>query len=209
MFNDLPLFQDAKLEIEALRPSIAALGEIICKYNLEDQIGVNLLHRHFNLEPNELVVKTTYCDHAVVAPQSRVEGVIPYMFSVTQDGFEPVEYLSEWNESAEGVSLGQSTLAGCDELRQAVFSLDVADKLGFFIRHQSFDALDDSAWIEDMSQKRQLTIRKRKKSDSGFLNSTETNWYFTRSPEGQTVGAGVLCGICCMIHCGIHCGWHG
>ena len=148
MFNNLPLFQDAKKEIEALRPSLAILGDIICKNGLENDIGVNLLHRHFELSPHEALVKTVYDEYAVISPKNSVDSSVPYIFKVRETGFFPTEFISVSSHFYERVKSKQNLLEDCDELHQALFSLGVSEKLGLFIRHQPFDE-NGMAWVED------------------------------------------------------------
>ena len=108
----------------------------------------------------------------------------------------------------EHVKSKQSLLKECDELRQALFSLDASEKLGLFIRHQPFDEDNGMTWVEDSISGRELMITKKRIIDGALLNTTETNWYFTKQNQSTTSKVGVVCGICCAIHCGIHCGWH-
>lgn len=207
MFNDLPLFQNAKKEIEALRPSLAVLGDIICKNGLENDIGVNLLHRHFELASHEALVKTVFDEYAVISPKDSIDSSVPYIFKAHGDKFLPTEFISVDSHFYERVKSKQKILENCDELQQALFSLGVSEKLGLFIRHQPFDE-NGMAWVEDSMSGRELMITKKKVAEGALLNTTETNWYFTTQNHNTTSQVGVVCGICCAIHCGIHCGWH-
>lgn len=208
LFNNLPLFQDAKKEIESLRPSLAILGDIICKNGLEQEIGINLLHRHFELSSHEALVKTIHDEYAVISPTKIDASLTPYIFRAQNDGFAPTEFISEGSHFYKDVKSKQALLKNCGELQDALISLGVSEKLGIFIRHQQFDEANGSAWVEDSTGDRELMITKKPVDKNFASTTTETNWYFVKQNQQTSSQVGVVCGICCVIHCGVHCGWH-
>jgi hypothetical protein len=209
MFNELPLFRNAKQEIESLRPALAQLGDIIVRHNLEEDIGINLLHRHFDLESGEILLKEVFDDHAVIAPRAASTPATPYLFKVTSTGLVPTEYIAPNSMYHGQVSTRMAALNKCPELFEAITGLGLADKLGIFLRHQEFAEGSDMAWIEDSAEGRELVIRKQRLTPNVQQSLTETNWFFKKSMHSPDPQAGVFCGVCCLVHCGIHCGWHG
>lgn len=210
MFNNLPLFQDAKKEIAFLKPAISEIGDIICKNNLENIVGVNLLHRHFSLNTNEILVKTINNNHAEIVPSDSNERCAPYLFKVEDNCFIPTEYISQNSDFFDDVESKQILLNNLDEVRDTITRLGVSEKLGIFLMHQSFDDHANMGWVEDSTNTRSLVITKKPIAEIITSEATETNWFFKKKETGLSdMTIGVMCGICCAIHCGIHCGWHG
>jgi hypothetical protein len=57
VFQRLNEFHLARDYLEDKRESLAELGDVICRHGLHQRVGVSLLHKHFEISDNELVVR--------------------------------------------------------------------------------------------------------------------------------------------------------
>lgn len=95
-FNSLPHFNIAKKCVDNLSGAIEKLGGVIKKHNLS-HAGVALLHKHFDITHDEILVESEADTTSELSPSDiklHAEGSLtPYMWKVTEDGkFAPVEF---------------------------------------------------------------------------------------------------------------------
>jgi len=64
VFQDLSDFPEARLQLKNCRNAISSLGAIICRYRFQDAIGINLLHKHFDIADNEIIVSSMWENHS-------------------------------------------------------------------------------------------------------------------------------------------------
>lgn len=103
VFTQLNVFEDARARLKSAIGKMEELGDIIRHYGVSKSVGVSLLHKHFELLPNERLVEgvalenNLQCKPAILESE---ESISPYMWKVEKkpDGsmrFYPLEYL--WN----------------------------------------------------------------------------------------------------------------
>jgi hypothetical protein len=102
MFDALPQFHLARDELEQHRRAIDEIGKIICAHGFEDVLGINLLHKHFELRSDEIIVRSFIDDSECrmrPEPLSAAESwAIPYLWRYAElDGawsWRPLEFLA-------------------------------------------------------------------------------------------------------------------
>jgi hypothetical protein len=69
-YEVLPLIQEAKAHFDnSVDDSvIKSLGNIFIEYNMQDKYALMLVHRHFPMEPNEVLIESFNDDISVTLP---------------------------------------------------------------------------------------------------------------------------------------------
>lgn len=91
VFNLLPHFNEAKNQIPFVE--INKLGDLIKKHNVAN-VGVNLLHKHFDLHKGEMLVEVQSDNLSAIRPQPEGSSatILPYLWRATSDGWVPLEF---------------------------------------------------------------------------------------------------------------------
>lgn len=76
-YDLLPLIQDAKANFDRVvnDPVITSLGKIFIEYKMQDKYGLMLVHRHFPMESNEVLIEAFNDDISVTLPW-KFEGIV-------------------------------------------------------------------------------------------------------------------------------------
>jgi hypothetical protein len=67
-WSQLPHIQTATEEGKKTEDSIRILGDIIVKHGLQNDVGIVLLHRHFDITEDEILVEQVNSTHSVTQP---------------------------------------------------------------------------------------------------------------------------------------------
>lgn len=101
VFSALPDFPFARARLAEAEGQIDDVGGIICAYGFQDIIGLNLLHKHFELSPNEIIVRHFDADAAYMGPRaitSCEQECVPYLWayvpSAAAPGWYPLEFVA-------------------------------------------------------------------------------------------------------------------
>lgn len=106
VFHQLPDFHIARDKMENYESKISILGGIICKYNFNDVVGITLLHKHYELAEEEVIVRRFVDDKtAYMRPEMLEDALpkcIPYLWAYSNIptghyGWYPLEFM-EWSE---------------------------------------------------------------------------------------------------------------
>ena len=182
---------------------VEELGSVIIEHNMEKVVGVSLLHKHFELNINEKLVRCFLNNKMKISPKvSFFIEAIPYMWAFSKNGLFPIEFLEESNATSK-FSIDVNEL-----YRNRVFLQDFRQKLeklgleGIFglslIPHSLFSFEEDEVLIEtDNISQRVLTISVCKNKDLKKMKSVRTLWTFGKDTKG----------LDCVVHC-IHCAVH-
>src|SRR5262245_36910574 len=102
VFQGLNTEHDAVKSLARQRACLTELGATICAHQLHELIGVSLLHRHFDLQPNERLVREWRGSSFCTEPQTwdRREHLTPYLWKLEADcstrwKWYPLEFVSE------------------------------------------------------------------------------------------------------------------
>jgi hypothetical protein len=98
-FQTLSTFFAARDELARFRPLIREFGDLIRAYQLENHISLCLLHKHFDIADDELVLRE-FCDNtAYMRPKKVCEATnsIPYLWKIwtgtSGKGYYPLEFV--------------------------------------------------------------------------------------------------------------------
>jgi hypothetical protein len=75
LFAELPSFEEAQLNLARLEEKLETFGNVVSSHDGDDRIGLALLHKHFDLEPDELLVERVVADERVSIGQPRIVDV--------------------------------------------------------------------------------------------------------------------------------------
>jgi hypothetical protein len=197
------------------------LGKIICEHNLENQIGICLLHKHFNLTPNEMLVRTFTDNSFEIEPKSNFSSrSLPYMwaFSETKTENKNALYPIEFIEKNSVTNSFESTISEfhvkedfLHSIKNYLTDLKLTNIFGIsLIPHGLFELNKNETLIEnDVEGERKLRISVVPSKSIEKAKTAQTLWIFNQYGEStKKIDCTVHCGLHCSIHCGIHCGIH-
>ena len=226
VFANLLEFETAKTRLEANEGALQPLGDVILEHHLENKVGVSLLHKHFNLREDEVLIRNFKDDTFEIRPESSVaHRALPYMwaFSRLRTGDDlslyPVEFIGKNERTIEYRVIADSILengAFLDEFSTRLVELGADDTFGLsLVPHGLFQIPAKHTLFEtDDIPNRRLIITVEPVNEIRRTETTRTLFLFSRegvpSMEGIVciVHCGAHCGVHCGVHCGIHCGVH-
>ena len=218
VFQQLSDFFVARDDLERHRSNITQLGDIICNYDMEQYLAVNLLHKHFEITNDELVVREFVGDTAYMKPGKIEEynTVVPYLWKLADGrkgkGFYPLEFIaitdSNWmNQSHSIIETINQKEDFLDSLAAKLEELGLVELFGIaaLFSRKPFVLDEKTSLLETTDEaNRVLTLKPAPKSEIKSTDTTQTLWIFTPppdkqlSPESQCVGH-------CISHCHNHC----
>lgn len=212
-FNQIPDYWDIKYKSEWLEEQAPKFGEIICKHGLHSVFGVALLHRHFNLNENERLIRNYTSSEFSVSCGRRdyAENTIPYIWRSRRNGsgtdLFPLEYcdpnpkLRKIAEAHWQHSLRRPEFF--EEFFELVYELDAENVVCLVALYQK-DAFTigagQSLFEDTFDNSRYITLRVGDNYPDGQYpnDSIKTNWWFT--PSRETLDSSI-----CASHCYAHC----
>ena len=213
-YDSLLEFQEAKLNSYTSNKKIIQLGNIICEYGLQDKIGLCLLHKHFNINSDEVLLRKVIRNCAVTSPTSFLKKqLIPYMWKI--DGnFDsehynlcPLEFVMPNVNSTvikRIASINKILYSKADflfEFANKLIELKLTNAFGISILNSCFLTKSmDETFLETTNEGlKKLTLKPTNREV--LINETiQTQWIFT--PSNST--AGTACTHCSHGNCG-HC----
>ena len=154
-FQRLNPFETSKQLLILHRHQIESLGDIIRQFHFERSLGICLLHKHFELDADELLVETIEPDAATIraASVSILGDTIPYMWHLAglDDGsvrWLPLEFVrknSVESSHIEFVSQLSTATAFFSAFTDRLLSLGAANVFGLALHHRSRIQFDRSA----------------------------------------------------------------
>ena len=97
-FAGLPHYQQAKNKVglNTIKMAIDELGNIIVLHGFELEVGVCLLHKHFDLNNDEILLETIHDNTSKVSPVSRSaiqDDILAYMWKMNKNKtWSPLEF---------------------------------------------------------------------------------------------------------------------
>lgn len=227
VYNGLPHFHDAKERLEKKVDTIPILGDVITDYQLHEDLGVSLLHRHFPLYEGEQIAKRfePQKNTAYMYPTSIDQRRQAYSYRVVDERgevrYEPLEFFSR-SEATEEVPTLTEVIEGnegfLEEFADVAAELGVADTFGLTVLHlyiQDFDRSEEMPLEVTDEENRilRVTIEPREELDPD--ETTETLWVFTPEEDmsaesvgdfGERFGPAHECSHSCTHTCNHTCG---
>jgi hypothetical protein len=217
--NDFPIARD---RLAADPESVLTLGDVICHYGLHDVVGVTLLHKHFEIADDELVVRefVDNVSYMTACDVDRLPALRPYLWKaeVDDDGaaWFPLEFCA-YPDDVRGIAEDElDLLAGSTaflaEFAARLAALDLTEIFGLaHLRSRDGLVLADGETLLETTdeENRILTLRPAQPVEVEGLDTTQTLWIYR--PAVARIGAvigGVACALHCVAHCLAHCTGH-
>ncbi|HAZ46064.1 MAG TPA: hypothetical protein DDW76_26180 [Cyanobacteria bacterium UBA11369] len=220
-FEQLNHFDVAKSLLETNSHHIDELGDVICQYGLEDVVGLCLLHKHFELNPDECMVKEMAQSAAYIRPFSinYVQSLIPCAWRLgfnTESGqcvVYPLEFVpySEKAELAYNLAHSINNASGfLLDFSRKLEEMGLTDVFGIFSLHSDIEINDNEILLETTNlRNRILSLVVTSKDEVDWKEITETTWKFTAIKEElDELDPLGICIAHCRRHCGSHCRGH-
>lgn len=190
VYSNLPDFLQAKEMLSHCDGSIRRLGDVIRRHNMNSYCGVSLLHKHFNLHLDELLLRSMHENVMHVTPSRRGKAKShPFVWAFAKTKIDhayrlfPVEFIAassspKWIEKANAaIRANQSFLVEyfsllCDVGLSSYFGLGLLPRRLFTMRDS------DTLMENDNFKRRILTIEVVPVSDLENVESTQTLWFF-------------------------------
>ncbi|MDM5326829.1 hypothetical protein [Neobacillus sp. CF12] len=212
VFANLHEFEVSKRLLQKNKKKIAELGLIIKEHNLHQEIGVCLLHKHFNLFDKEILVRHYSNNKITIKPEViQSSEVTPYMigFARTTAKSElqlfPLEFISITNDTAHyKESIGKVIEKG-DFLNKVASFLKESQLENLFgislLPYKLFNVKGLLSLLEtENEQERMLTIALQNPKEPlqpGF-EITQTLWTFRENDDTkQFLGCSHSCSHSC------------
>lgn len=191
VFSKLHEFHTARVDATRNAESIVELGKVICRHGLERDLGVNLLHKHFDLEPGEVLIRSNRANGSVIKAlcTSSINKAVPYLWQLAQGsdgiGFYPLEFSIPPNELRRACI--QSFKALCanadflEELADTIKKQRVQNTFGIAALYSRCETIlkDNETLVETTDEvKRRLILRPIARDAVSLIDSTQTLWVF-------------------------------
>jgi hypothetical protein len=215
VFQRLNEFHVARDCLEENQESLAELGDLICLHGLYDRVGVSLLHKHFEIADNELVVREFVGDVSYMKPWKldQLSSPVPYLWKAEISGRRAMYYPLEFcdypdhlqAEARHDVEVLKGSPAFLTAFANKLADLGLIEIFGLAsLRSRDGLTLEQGETLLETTdeERRILTLRPAQTSEVERLDTTQTLWIYRPAPS--RVGA-VIAGATCAVHCAAHC----
>jgi hypothetical protein len=215
VFQRLNEFHVARDRLEENRESLAELGDVICLHGLHDRVGVSLLHKHFEISDNELVVREFVGNVSYIKPWKvdHQSSPVPYLWKAEISGRSALYYPLEFcdypdplkAEARRDLEILNGSPAFLTAFANRLADLGLIEIYGLVsLRSRDGFILEEGETLLETTdeERRILTLRPAPTSEVAGLDTTQTLWIY--SPAPSRVGA-VVAGATCAVHCAGHC----
>mmetsp|Transcript_15765 Transcript_15765/g.27206 ORF Transcript_15765/g.27206 Transcript_15765/m.27206 type:complete len:234 (+) Transcript_15765:51-752(+) len=140
-YNRLPHFNDLPSETPEEALSIQPLGSILKKHGLQDQVGIFLSHRHFDLEEGEKLVARHRAETVHIAPEQNETGAWPYFYQISQDDLggvllRPMEFLDKPSEAFKARHAAATSNMFLQDYASVLSEHKMMSTIGLFVLHR-------------------------------------------------------------------------
>ena len=190
IFNELDDLEVANQRAQENSEKLAYIGDIICHYGLHEIVGVCLLHRHFNLQSYERVVREIVDNKFSIKPEAKAnwDCVTPYSWKIQKNKFSeftyhPLEFFetttvdTEIKRNAEKLMKNQAFLV---DVARKLSELELMDTFGIAILFKEFLGLEDGNFLLETTDDNRMQMFELTSATSlGSDIATKTLWKFT------------------------------
>ena len=108
VFQRLNEFHLARDYLEDKRESLTELGDVICRHGLHQRVGVSLLHKHFEISENELVVREFDRNVSYIKPWNidQLSSPVPYLWKAQISNGRALYYPLEFCDYPQHLQAG-------------------------------------------------------------------------------------------------------
>ncbi len=142
-FNNLLDIDDVSPYSEEDVKVIAQLGKVLIAHNMHQRFGISLIHKHYDLKENEIVLETTSEQNAKefsmsVASFDNQSDVLPSMwrFVAGNTKIEATQWMKCSDKMREQYSLMDEDLLVLLALRTSMMELGCMDRFGVSLLHR-------------------------------------------------------------------------
>ena len=222
VFQRLNEFHVARDRLAEYRESLAELGDVICLHGLHPRLGVSLLHKHFDISDDEIVVREFVSNVSYIRPWKvdRLSSPVPYLWKAEiSDGraaYYPLEFCDYPDQlkadARYDVDLLKASPAFLTAFAILWATLGLIEIFGLAsLRSREGFVLEQGETLLETTDEaaRVLTLRPAQTSEVEGLNTTQTLWIYRPAPSRVgAVIAGATCAVHCAGHCLAHCAGH-
>ncbi len=210
VFNGLEEFFSIKEKLEEVKENLTELGQVIRRYDLQKKVGICLLHKHFDLSPNERLVEEFQGNNSYIKPTTDYEEAIPYMWKVERDSTSgqwvwfPLEFVRGAEAAQTTAERSEAVLNNHEfmsEIAAKLSELGLTSIFGIGILHRdAIQVAEGEILVESTDDEaRVLTFASLPRPAVDPTTLTQTLWQF---PTAQGYEVGSMCQHC--THC-THC----
>jgi hypothetical protein len=187
VYNQLNVFSTSKALLPKYKQSLTCLGNVIVRNKLHDRFGISLLHKHFDLFEDEILLRRIDLERncAYMEPIKDSSGAVPYLWKPARNPqgqwvFFPLEYL----QPLEKASVPRSYLTGLSpflvEIADTLEALNVLDLFSIVETNiTKIRVKPDEILVETTdSERRRLDLKPVHSTDVNLDEVTETFWMF-------------------------------
>ncbi|CAF1595953.1 unnamed protein product, partial [Didymodactylos carnosus] len=162
---ELPHFDRAKLLVRSnvVTNAINELGNVIIQNGLERAVGVCLLHKHFDVKSNEILLETNHDNTSKLAPvasSSIKDEVLPYMWKMGKDMcWSPLEFVYNTEQNKDAFGKVMQNEGFLRTVGMIMLQLKVDDILGLSLLHRDHISGAAGGTMETTNEiSRELTV---------------------------------------------------
>jgi hypothetical protein len=221
-YQSLPEFDDVKA-LQLTPDIIDQIQVVFHRWNLQDVLGLTLLHKHFPITDSELLVRRhdTASNQITgsVVPIAGTSDLVDYIWRYVGDEtlprLTPIEFLaadSDLSYFRLAARLVRASSSFHTELFGVLHRAALLDKFGLsLLPDRLFSVTSGETLVENtVESTRTLKIHKVAVGSFNKANSTKTLWNFPKGTSGMKPQIICIshCGSHCKVHCAIHCASH-
>lgn len=203
-FNSLPNFNHAQENLDVLRDKLDIFGRALHKHGFSDDVGLALLHRHFDLAPDEILVESVIPSKSESIGSPRVvDGsarVLAHLFRAVFDPssgdyvWYPTEFIDTRDDHSgladRYVRFGAHT-ALLKDMADTLRAEGALDAIGLSLFHgrEDVSCAEDEVLIESTDDAKRTLVMQTGKAAAVGATSTPTLWRF----DGERVLMACTC----------------
>lgn len=192
-FNRLPSLEAACLEREKNADALQEIGEFLCRENLEHLLGVTIGHKHYDLQPNEYILRIlSESSYLTFVSNIKRNDLLPISWTLNDRTGLPE--VSEWIIASDAPDdrLPQNAV-------QRVFafinSLKCGDAFGLS-RLSAYPSLDGVSYEKTCNANRIQLVSATMEDEVSSASYAQSQFRFASTPTGIAIYAQQKCQLC-------------
>ncbi|MDX7797987.1 hypothetical protein SJS42_04940 [Aeromonas caviae] len=190
IYANLPDFFQAKQFLSFSKELLEPIGEIFKTHRLNGRLGISLLHKHFNLLHDEILVRHVENNRIIIKPvRTGTIDVQPFVWAFAKRSIDspyclyPVEFIQQ-SDAPSWVQSVNTMLGSSDSFRAELFralskrGLTTFYGIGLTPRPLVNISQSETLMEEDNPTLRTLTLEVVSTSTIGSTSATQTLWTY-------------------------------
>jgi hypothetical protein len=165
------------------KKDISLLGNVIKKFQLEDVLGICVLHRHVDLSESEVLVEDSYDNKTVTTPSvlSQSSDILPCMWKFEAGGFYPLQFAKNNQEMQRIVTRLLKKSDFFQQFSELLIKLKGQDLYGLSILRYAVDSEETMRLETTNEDTRTMTVELVPKEENESI--LETLFRFDGDPQ--------------------------